>query len=179
VPYIFRNTDKAAVNWKSSHETLHSRVDEIMLAKRLEQTRPGPEKRPRQRQVEGRRWTLIGEAYVHGIMHGEALLDESLKPGFIQSGLILLLTVANCSTSHRHYTSTPLFLPVVTLLVLKAHILYQITLIHRFAHLLYTPAQDRVCNEEKSTKFALPESSVRSGTRWRRAAMRAQPTLPR
>jgi hypothetical protein len=119
VPYIFRNTDKAAVNWKSSHETLYSRVEEIMLAKRLEQTRPDPEKRPRQRQVEGRRWTLIGEAYVYGIMHGEALLDESLKPGFIQSGLILLLTVANCSTSRRQYTSTPLFLPVVTLLVLE------------------------------------------------------------
>jgi hypothetical protein len=69
VPYIFRKTDKSAVNWKSLHESLHSRVEEIMLAKRLEQTRPGPEKPPRQPQVEGRRWTPIGgDMYMESCM---------------------------------------------------------------------------------------------------------------
>jgi hypothetical protein len=67
VPYIFRKTIKSAVNWKPSHESLHSRVEEIMLAKRLEQTRSGPEKRPRRPQVEGRRWTLIWEGGGGGI----------------------------------------------------------------------------------------------------------------
>jgi len=29
-------------------------------------------------------WILVGEAYVHGIMHGEGLEHEGLKPELIQ-----------------------------------------------------------------------------------------------